>query len=149
MKQGKTFSFDPGKQDLWLSLGDIRYGLIHALSGKGKTGHLIDFLRIDQRLNDPRIIAKFIYDRVNLGKGIIMDNDGVVVYAFRFQSDPEVHYLELLIEDSPKGQITSAYPVDATIPKYVQNYLSYVKYFEKDNPSLIENDIDIKWSYYY
>jgi hypothetical protein len=117
MKEGKHFNFHPGQQDIWLPLGDIDYGLIHLLSGRGKTGHLGEFMELDSRLNNPQIIVKFIYDRITQGTGVIMNHEGIVVYAFKFagegpQDDP--YYLTAHISGSDGmdlGRIYTSFPV--------------------------------------
>ncbi|MEJ2280170.1 MAG: hypothetical protein P8Y70_20840 [Candidatus Lokiarchaeota archaeon] len=143
MKDGKNFNFDPGQQDIWLPYGNINYGLVHLLTGRGKTGHFIDFLGLDARLNNPQKIAKFIYDRITKGTGVIMNNDGIVVYAFRFKDQSTVYYLAVYISGSEGiniGRAFTSFPVLTG----TSNFDVYDRYFgEKGNNRPIETNVEI------
>jgi hypothetical protein len=143
MKKDKNFNFDPGEHDLWLALGDINYGLVHLLSGSGKTGHLIDFMNLDSRLNNPRTIAKFIYDRIRKGTGVILNHEGIVVYAFKFEGQETINYLAVHISGSTGiniGRVYTSFPVLQGTP----NYVEYNSYFtNSDNNPPVETDVVI------
>jgi hypothetical protein len=144
MKEGYNFYFDPGKQDIWLALGDINYGLVHLLSGSGKTGHLVDFMKLDQKLNNPEIIAKFIYDRIMTQTGVIMNEYGRVVYAFKLKGSSTLYFLAVGIDGNDGnnvGRIHTAFPV---LPG-TKNYNEYWNYFNiKENQKYIKDNLVIE-----
>jgi hypothetical protein len=146
MKDGKNFNFDPGQQDIWLPYGDINNGLIDLLTGRGKKGHLVEFMELDPQLNNPYTIAKFMYERITKGVEVIMNDNGIVVYAFKFAGeDPQYdpHYLAVKISGHDMkniGRIYTSFPVLSGSP----NYYEYNLYFtNQGNNRPIETNVKI------
>ncbi|MGB5911337.1 MAG: hypothetical protein WBH31_09110 [Promethearchaeia archaeon] len=136
--------------EIYLTFGEHEFkfdkragnGIIHIFAG-----HWADFARLHPDLNTPEAIAKFIFELIKSQKGVVMEDGGKIVYAFRFKGEQKVRYVELLVDDGgpmgPEGRLHTAYPVDLTKSKYKDKYIEYRNYFIRHS-NLIQNDIDLK-----
>jgi hypothetical protein len=107
-------------------------------------------MRLHSELDTPAKVAAFLSHVISTQTGVIMETGSVskVVYAFTFKGSQRVHYLELVVDNGktgPKGRLHTVYPVDGLDrDKYIQEledkYKDYQQYFEKTDPSIIQNN---------
>ncbi len=141
LKEGlDTSTYNPN--EIYLNFGEhywdgnkgTGYGIVHIIAN-----HWEDFERMDPYLNTPERIAQFIFKIIETQTGVVMkevDNGILLVYAFTFKNEDKVHYLELLIDDGtninkPLGRLHTAYPVDNFYNDYMDDYISYERFFIK------------------
>ncbi|MHA2132211.1 MAG: hypothetical protein ACW99L_19740 [Promethearchaeota archaeon] len=77
IRKANSILYDPGRHDIWLAMGDFRYGLAHIL-----LQHEQDFLKLSNKLNSQVKISEFIFDRIKTQTGVVMNEIGRLVYAY-------------------------------------------------------------------
>ncbi|MHA2338680.1 MAG: hypothetical protein ACXACX_15335 [Candidatus Hodarchaeales archaeon] len=136
IRKANSILYDPGRHDIWLAMGDFRYGLAHIL-----LQHEQDFLKLSNKLNSQVKISEFIFDRIKTQTGVVMNEIGRLVYAFRLEGSSDLYFLVVAIDGrngKDIGRIHTAFPVHPG----TENYNNYFNYFI-NHPQFIENDLKI------